>query len=134
MSCVFFCHSFFVFFKQNTAYEMRISDWSSDVCSSDLFEAREKWSRRVSTSALNRWFENAIAKNPPPAPGGRRIKLRYITQAKTRPPTFVVFGNRLDELPESYRRYLVNALRTGLDFDGVPIRLNLRSRTNPFDR
>src|SRR3546814_4469423 len=131
----------FFFFKQKTAYEMRISDWSSDVCSSDLikgvplltvsgktgkgldvliktaFEAREKWSRRVGTSALNRWFENAISKNPPPAPGGRRIKLRYIIQAKTRPPTFVVFGNRLDELPESYRRYLVNALRTGLDFD-----------------
>lgn len=98
------------------------------------FEMRDKWSRRVGTSALNRWFENAIAKNPPPAPGGRRIKLRYITQAKTRPPTFVVFGNRLDELPESYRRYLVNALRSGLDFDGVPIRLNLRSRANPFDR
>src|SRR3546814_12796224 len=72
--------------------------------------------------------------NPPAAPGGRRIKRRYITQARTRPPTFIVFGNRLDELPESYRRYLVNALRTGLDFDGVPIRLNLRSRTNPFDR
>ena len=98
------------------------------------FEAREKWSRRVGTSTLNRWFEKTIDKNPPPAPGGRRIKLRYITQAKTRPPTFIVFGNRLDELPESYRRYLVNALRTGLDFDGVPIRLNLRSRTNPFDR
>src|SRR3546814_2510851 len=95
------------------------------------FEAREKWSRRVGTSTLNRWFEKTIDKNPPPAPGGRRIKLRYITQAKTRPPTFIVFGNRLDELPESYRRYLVNALRTGLDFDGVPIRLNLRSRTNP---
>lgn len=98
------------------------------------FEAREKWSRRVGTSALNRWFENAIAKNPPPAPSGRRIKLRYITQANTRPPSFVVFGNRLEELPESYRRYLINALRSGLDFDGVPIRLNLRSRSNPFDR
>ena len=98
------------------------------------FEAREKWSRRVGTSALNRWFENTIAKNPPPAPGGRRIKLRYITQANTRPPSFVVFGNRLEELPESYRRYLINSLRSGLDFDGVPIRLNLRSRSNPFDR
>ncbi len=98
------------------------------------FEQREKWSRRVGTSALNRWFENAVAKNPPPAPGGRRIKLRYITQASTRPPTFVVFGNRLDELPESYRRYLVNAMRAGLDLEGVPIRLNLRSRANPFDR
>lgn len=98
------------------------------------FEQREKWSRRVGTSALNRWFERTVAKNPPPAPGGRRIKLRYITQANTRPPAFVVFGNRLDELPESYRRYLINAMRSGLDLAGVPIRLNLRSRTNPFDR
>ena len=98
------------------------------------FEQREKWSRRVGTSALNRWFERTVAKNPPPAPGGRRIKLRYITQANTRPPAFVVFGNRLDELPESYRRYLINAMRGELDLAGVPIRLNMRSRANPFDR
>src|SRR3546814_21054644 len=98
------------------------------------FEAREKWSRRVGTSTLNRWFEKTIDKNPPPAPGGRRIKLRYITQAKTRPPTFIVFGNRLDELPQSYRRSLVNALRTGSAFAGVPIRLNPPRRTHPFDR
>jgi len=97
------------------------------------FEAREGWSRRVPTSALNRWFEAAIERNPPPAPGGKRIKLRYITQANTRPPSFVIFGNRLDELPESYRRYLVNSLRDDVGFEGVPIRLNLRSRKNPFD-
>jgi GTP-binding protein len=97
------------------------------------FEQRDAWSRRVGTSALNRWFEAALARNPPPAPGGKRIKLRYVTQVKTRPPSFVVFGNRLDELPESYRRYLVNSLRDDLGFSGVPIRLTLRGGRNPFD-
>jgi len=98
------------------------------------FELREAWSRRVPTGELNRWFEQAIETNPPPAPKGKRIKLRYITQANTRPPTFVVFGNRTDELPESYRRYLVNALRRDLKLGSVPLRLNFRGRTNPFDR
>src|SRR3546814_21186586 len=74
-----------------------ISGKGLDTLMKVAFEAREKWSRRVGTSTLNRWFEKTIDKNPPPAPGGRRIKLRYITQAKTRPPTFIVFGNRLDE-------------------------------------
>jgi GTPase len=96
------------------------------------FELREAWSRRVSTGQLNRWFDDALAANPPPAPGGKRIKLRYITQAKTRPPGFVLFGTRLDMLPESYRRYLVNGIRRELGFDAVPIRLTLRSAKNPF--
>ena len=82
------------------------------------FELRETWSRRMATGELNRWFEAAIDANPPPAPKGQRIKLRYITQVNTRPPTFVVFGNRTDELPESYRRYLVNALRRDLQSCG----------------
>ena len=98
------------------------------------FSIREAWSRRVPTSALNRWFDDALSANPPPAPGGKRIKLRYITQAKTRPPGFVVFGTRLDLLPESYRRYLVNGLRRELGFDAVPIRLMLRSPKNPFKK
>jgi GTP-binding protein len=98
------------------------------------FELREAWSRRVPTGELNRWFEAAVEANQPPAPKGRRIKLRYITQVKTRPPTFVVFGNRTDELPESYRRYLVNALRRDLKLGEVPIRLEFRGRANPFDR
>jgi GTPase len=88
----------------------------------------------VPTGELNRWFETATEANPPPAPRGKRIKLRYITQVKTRPPTFVVFGNRTDELPESYRRYLVNALRRDLKLDAVPLRLSFRGRSNPFDR
>lgn len=97
------------------------------------FVLRERWSRRVSTSALNRWFEGALDRNPPPAPGGTRIKLRYVTQVASRPPTFVVFGNRTDALPGSYTRYLVNSLRDDLDFDGVPIRLSFRGSKNPFD-
>ena len=96
------------------------------------FDIRAAWSKRVTTSALNRWFDDALAANPPPAPGGRRIKLRYITQARTRPPSFVMFGTRLDQLPESYRRYLVNGIRRELGFEAVPIRLTLRSPANPF--
>ncbi len=96
------------------------------------FELRDAWSKRVPTAALNRWFDDALSANPPPAPGGRRIKLRYITQAKTRPPGFILFGTRLDQLPESYRRYLVNGIRRELGFDAVPIRLTLRSAKNPF--
>lgn len=98
------------------------------------FSIREAWSKRVPTSGLNRWFDDALAANPPPAPGGKRIKLRYITQAKTRPPGFVVFGTRLDLLPESYKRYLINGIRRELGFEAVPIRLNLRSPKNPFKK
>jgi len=96
------------------------------------FESRATWSQRVSTGQLNRWFEGALEANPPPAPGGKRIKLRYITQIKTRPPSFVLFGTRLDALPESYRRYLVNGIRRELGFGAVPVRLTLRSTKNPF--
>jgi GTP-binding protein len=98
------------------------------------FDTRKRWSQRVPTSLLNRWFDEALEANPPPAPGGKRIKLRYITQARTRPPTFVIFGTRLDQLPESYSRYLVNGIRKALDFSGVPIRMNMRSARNPFDK
>src|SRR5206468_8906179 len=98
------------------------------------FDLRDAWTRRVPTGELNRWFEAAVEANPPPAPKGQRIKLRYITQVKTRPPTFVVFGNRTDELPESYRRYLLNAMRRDLKLGPVPIRLEFRGRSNPFDR
>lgn len=98
------------------------------------FETREAWSRRVSTGMLNRWFEKALETNPPPAPGGKRIKLRYLTQAKTRPPGFVLFGTRLDHLPESYRRYLVNGIRKELGFGAVPVRLTLRSPKNPYGK
>jgi GTP-binding protein len=98
------------------------------------FETRDAWSKRVSTGILNRWFEKAIEATPPPAPGGKRIKLRYMTQAKTRPPGFILFGTRVDQLPESYRRYLVNGIKRDLGFGAVPVRLTLRAPRNPFDR
>ena len=98
------------------------------------FEIREEWSRRVGTGQLNRWFERAIETNPPPAPGGMRIKLRYITQVNTRPPSFVLFGTRVDQLPESYRRYLINGMRRELGFGGVPVRMSLRASKNPYEK
>ena len=96
------------------------------------FELREQWSRRVGTGELNRWFSGAVEANPPPAPGGKRIKLRYITQVKSRPPSFVVFGTRVDQLPESYRRYLLNSMRRELGLGPVPLRMTMRSPKNPF--
>lgn len=97
------------------------------------FDTRDAWSRRVGTGELNRWFERAVEANPPPAPGGKRIKLRYLTQAKTRPPGFVLFGTRVDQLPTSYQRYLINGIRRDLGFGAVPVRLTLRAPKNPFD-
>ncbi len=96
------------------------------------FEVRESWSRRIPTGELNRWFERAVEQNPPPAPGGKRIKLRYITQVKSRPPSFVVFGTRVDQLPTSYQRYLLNSMRRDHDLGPVPLRLTMRAPKNPF--
>ena len=98
------------------------------------FELREIWSTRVSTGKLNRWFETAVEKNPPPAPGGKRIKLRYITQVNTRPPSFLLFGTRVDQLPDSYLRYLINGIRRELGFGSVPSGWRRARRANPFDR
>jgi GTP-binding protein len=103
-----------------------------DQMLSGAFELRDSWSKRVSTAALNRWFDDALEANPPPAPGGKRIKLRYITQAGTRPPRFVIFGSRLDMLPTSYERYLINGIRAKLGFDAVPVRVTLKSNKNPY--
>ena len=104
-----------------------------DLLMKAVIEIREKWSRRVPTSQLNKWFESALDRNPPPAAGGTRIKLRYVTQVAARPPSFLIFGNRTGDLPASYGRYLVNSLRDDLDFEGVPIRLNFRGGKNPFE-
>ncbi len=90
------------------------------------------WNRRVSTSQLNRWLEGVLDRHPPPAVSGRRIKIRYATQAKTRPPHFVVFCSRPEALPESYTRYMVNDLRERFDLTGVPLRLSLRGGDNPY--
>ena len=97
------------------------------------FDTREAWSKRVGTGEMNRWFERAIEANPPPAPGGERIKMRYVTQVKTRPPSFVLFGTRVDQIPESYRRYLVNSMRKEFGLGAVPVRLTMRAPKNPFD-
>jgi GTPase len=99
-----------------------------------VFESVDRWSTRITTSQLNRWLEAALSKNPPPAPSGRRIKIRYATQASSRPPTFAVFGNQLSKMPDSYKRYLMNTLRKDFDLAGVPIRFSLRGGKNPFDK
>jgi len=97
-----------------------------------IVDAYAVWNRRVSTSALNRWFEQAISANPPPAVSGRRLKLNYITQTKARPPSFVLFCSRADAIPQSYLRYLTNSLREAFDLPGTPVRITLREKQNPF--
>ena len=98
----------------------------------EIVEAYAVWNKRASTSALNRWFEQVVANNPPPAVSGRRLRLNYITQAKARPPSFVVFCSRADAVPESYLRYLVNSLREVFELPGTPVRITLREKANPF--
>ena len=95
--------------------------------------AHATWNKRVPTGELNRWFEAALERHPPPLVNGRRLKLRYVTQAKARPPTFVVFGTRAEATPEDYRRYLANSLRQDFDLPGVPLRINFRGTENPYD-
>ena len=99
-----------------------------------VLKAHEVWNRRVATATLNRWLGEMVEAHPPPAPGGRRIKMRYATQVKTRPPAFVVMCSRPEKVPESYSRYLVNGLRADFDMPGTPIRLTLRSQAdrNPY--
>ena len=99
-----------------------------------ILRAHAVWNRRVTTALLNRWLADAVEAHPPPAPQGRRIRLRYATQAKTRPPGFVVMCSHPDAVPDAYRRYLVNGLRADFDMPGTPIRLHLRSQrdANPF--
>ncbi len=97
-----------------------------------IVTASDIWNRRVPTHELNRWLEEALARHAPPAPSGRRLKIRYMTQPSTRPPTFVAFCSRPDALPKTYQKYLLNSLRDAFDLPGVPIRLNLRGGDNPF--
>jgi GTP-binding protein len=97
-----------------------------------VVEAHGVWNRRVGTSALNRWLGEVVTSHPPPAVSGRRIRLDYITQPKSRPPSFVLFTSRADALPDAYRRYLVNSLRETFDLPGTPIRLALREKKNPY--
>ncbi|CAH2601535.1 50S ribosomal subunit stability factor [Rhodovastum atsumiense] len=95
-------------------------------------QAHAVWNMRVATGALNRWFEAALERHQPPLVDGRRLKLRYITQAKARPPTFVVFGTRAEQTPDAYQRYLVNGLRESFELPGTPIRLQFRGTQNPY--
>ena len=99
-----------------------------------IIKAHEVWNRRVPTARLNQWLSVMTEAHPPPAPGGRRIRLRYMTQVKTRPPAFVVMATHTDKLPDSYARYLVNGLRIDFDMPGTPIRLTFRDQgaKNPY--
>ncbi len=99
-----------------------------------VFKIYGEWNKRVPTAQLNRYLEAAMVAHPPPLVRGRRIKLRYMTQIKTRPPTFVIFAAKADELPDAYARYLVNGIRERFDLKGTPIRLQLRQTDNPFDQ
>jgi GTPase len=103
-----------------------------DKLSAAVLAAYDTWNRRVPTSDLNRWLEEALARHAPPAARGRRIKIRFMTQPSARPPTFVAFCSQPEELPKSYLRYLSNSLREAFDLPGVPLRFNLRKGDNPY--
>ena len=97
-----------------------------------IVDAYDVWNKRIPTSGLNRWFEHAVSAHPPPAVSGRSLRLNYITQAKSRPPSFVIFCTRADAVPGAYKRYLLNSLRETFDLPGTPIRLTLREKDNPY--
>ena len=98
-----------------------------------VLDAYGDWTARVKTSDLNAWLHATMGKHPPPAVHGKRIKPRYITQIKARPPTFVMLCSRADDLPESYKRYLVNGIREAFDLHAAPVRLIVKQGKNPFD-
>jgi GTP-binding protein len=97
-----------------------------------VMESYAVWNRRAPTAALNRFLAKVVEAHPPPAVRGRRIRLDYMTQPKSRPPTFVLFSSRASSLPETYRRYLINGLREAFTLPGTPIRLTLRAKANPY--
>lgn len=99
-----------------------------------IFEVYDLWNLRVSTSKLNRWLEHIVDHHPPPLINGKRIKIKYMTQIKSRPPTFVLFCSKALQLPESYSRYLINSIRADFNLPGIPLRLLVRSGENPYER
>ena len=104
-----------------------------DKLMSAVFKVYERWNKRIPTAPLNNWFADVISSNPPPVgKNGRRIKLRYITQAKTRPPAFFIFSSNSEGLPDSYSRYLINSLRETFDLGGIPLRITFRKTDNPY--
>ncbi len=97
-----------------------------------IFAIEKVWNSHISTAKLNRWLAGMTESHPPPASAGRRLNLRYMTQARMRPPSFIVFASRADAVPASYQRYLVNGLRGAFNMPGTPIRLWVRGGKNPF--
>jgi GTP-binding protein len=97
-----------------------------------IFKVHETWNKRIATGRLNRWLATTLETTPPPAVAGRRIKIRYITQLRARPPYFVIFGNQLEGLPTSYERFLMNGIREAFDLPGVPLRLSKKTTENPY--
>ena len=110
-----------------------LTGFGLDALMKAVSAAGEVWNRRVATADLNRWLEAVQQRHPPPLVAGRRLRLRYVTQVNTRPPTFALFASKPGELPDSYRRYLVNALRREFDLPGTPIRMMLRKGKNPYE-
>jgi GTP-binding protein len=110
-----------------------LTGFGLDALMKAVWAAGELWNRRVATADLNRWLVTVQQRHPPPLVAGRRLRLRYITQVNTRPPTFALFASKPGELPDSYRRYLVNALRREFDLPGTPIRMMLRKGKNPYE-
>jgi len=106
--------------------------WGIDHLLDAVFGVESLWNTRITTGSLNRWFADVVSRHPPPAVSGRRVRLRYLTQAGTRPPTFIAFCSRPDAIPDSYKRYIVNGIRDEFGLVGVPIRLNLRKGRNPY--
>ena len=109
-----------------------LTGYGLDAMMDAVAAAEAVWNRRIPTPDLNRWLAAVQERNPPPLVAGRRLRLRYITQANIRPPTFALFASKPSELPDSYRRYLVNGLREAFDLPGTPIRLMLRRGKNPY--
>ncbi|MFM7084160.1 MAG: ribosome biogenesis GTPase Der [Hyphomicrobium sp.] len=111
-----------------------LAETGLDKLMAAIFKAAEVWNRRVSTSQLNEWLQEALLNHAPPAVSGRPIKIRYITQPSSRPPSFVAFCSKPESLPKSYVKYLTNSLRAAFDLPGVPLRLSLRKRENPYQK
>lgn len=103
-----------------------------DKLMASIFEVYELWNKRIPTAKLNEWLEHLVAHHPPPLIAGRRLRIKYITQIKTRPPTFVLFCSKALALPDSYTRYLINGLREDFKLDGVPLRMMVKSGKNPY--
>ncbi len=110
-----------------------LTGFGLDALMKAVAAAGEVWNRRVATADLNRWLATVQQHHPPPLVAGRRLRLRYVTQVNTRPPTFALFASKPGELPDSYRRYLVNALRREFNLPGTPIRMMLRKGKNPYE-